>query len=100
MDYLFVYGTLKDPKIRKQLTGKYFNSSQGLLKKYLLNNIDIDGVIYPIIEYTGKDEDIVAGEYFVIDEVDLKKFDVYEGAEYRRIKVTLDNLLETWIYCK
>ena len=100
MDYLFVYGTLKDPELRKQLTGKYFNSSFGRLRKFISSEIVIEGISYPIIEYTGKSINFVDGEFFVVNDNDLKIFDIYEGDEYRRIKVVLEDSNEVWIYCK
>ena len=53
---------------------------------------------HPIVAFTGKNEDRVAGALFEISEAELAHADAYEVAAYVRVKAPLASGLEAWVY--
>jgi gamma-glutamylcyclotransferase (GGCT)/AIG2-like uncharacterized protein YtfP len=101
IEKLFVYGTLRDTDIRRELTGKgYFVAASAMLQGFVMEQLNLDGETYPIIRFTGNPEDTIQGEVLDVDHNDLLAFDVYEGPEYTRERVKLENGMVAWTYCK
>jgi len=86
---LFIYGTLrKEAKSHiKPSTSLGLDSVQGKI-------YDVNGH-YPGFKH-GKGK--VIGEVVEISEDNLDLIDAYEGVDYKRVKITTDEGVETWIY--
>ena len=96
--YLFVYGTLKDPKVQKKIIGRVIDSKPDILVGYKKSTVIIDGVIYPIL--IRHQNGIIKGEILNLSQLELEKVDLYETDTYRRIKVILKSGVEAWVYVK
>ena len=53
---------------------------------------------HPIVAFTGKNEDRVAGALFEISHAELAHADAYEVSAYVRVKAPLASGLEAWVY--
>ena len=53
---------------------------------------------HPIVAFTGKSEDRVAGAVFEITDAELAHADAYEVAAYVRVKAPLASGAEAWVY--
>ena len=53
---------------------------------------------HPIVGFTGRNEDRVAGAVFEISDAELAHADAYEVAAYVRVKAPLASGLEAWVY--
>jgi gamma-glutamylcyclotransferase (GGCT)/AIG2-like uncharacterized protein YtfP len=96
--YVFAYGTLRIESVRRELLGYSLASYPAMLKGFSLSTIVLDNTEYPIIIETPDSQEVIEGEYFEVDQSDLKKLDDYESSAYRRIKVTLENQIVSWVY--
>jgi gamma-glutamylcyclotransferase (GGCT)/AIG2-like uncharacterized protein YtfP len=96
--YVFAYGTLRLEKIRNELLGYGTSSLPAQLKGFSMGSIILDNIKYPIIMENPDSYDIIEGEYFAVEELDLEKLDNYESAAYRRKVVTLENGIMAWVY--
>jgi gamma-glutamylcyclotransferase (GGCT)/AIG2-like uncharacterized protein YtfP len=95
---VFVYGTLRDSRVRRDILGYNPNAFPGSLKGFHLSSIQLDGICYPIlIEEIGCQEK-VSGEYFEVDDKGLALLDLYESEAYRRKEVTLEEGIKAWVY--
>jgi len=93
---LFIYGTLADPGIQKEVWGRKTESIPDILKGYKKSEIKIDGEIYPLIipDETGE----VSGLVIEVTDEELKKIDEYETGAYKRKKVILESGASVWVY--
>jgi gamma-glutamylcyclotransferase (GGCT)/AIG2-like uncharacterized protein YtfP len=96
--YVFAYGTLKLENLRQELLGYETPSFPGILKGFSMSSVILDHIEYPIIMENPDSCDIIEGEYFAVEEPDLKKLDIYESPAYRRIQVKLENGIAAWVY--
>jgi gamma-glutamylcyclotransferase (GGCT)/AIG2-like uncharacterized protein YtfP len=96
--YIFVYGTLRLENIRRELLGHETLSTPGRLKGFSMDAILLDNIEYPIIWKNTASTEVIEGEYFEVNENDLKKLDVYESSAYKRILAELENHLFAWVY--
>ncbi len=97
MEKLFVYGTLKDPVIRRKAVGRAFSGAPDSLKGWRKTEFFVDGEDYPVIV---PDEDgIVDGLIFEVTPAELKTLDDYEE-EYKRIEVVLKSGARAWAYVR
>lgn len=97
MQNLFVYGTLKDPKVQKEVIGREVEAKEDILKGYSKGEIIIEGKIYPIlVKGTGE----ISGLVLQVTNEELKKLDEYETAAYRRIEEKLKSGITAWVYVK
>jgi gamma-glutamylcyclotransferase (GGCT)/AIG2-like uncharacterized protein YtfP len=99
MEKLFVYGTLRDKSIRKKITGKAI-PSLGVFKLdgYKLSGIVIGGTEYPIIFNDPNSNELIEGELIEVSESELSLLDEYEGSEYSRTRIELQNGHVVWAY--
>jgi gamma-glutamylcyclotransferase (GGCT)/AIG2-like uncharacterized protein YtfP len=94
---LFVYGTLQDPEVQTRVFGRVTAGSPDTLDGYFKSSISIGGNVYPIaVETAGA---AVSGRVLDVTAAELAQMDIYEGAEYRRIRVRLRSGREAWVYC-
>lgn len=95
---LFIYGTLADPKIQKQVWGRITKTTPDILQGYKISEIEIEGEIYPLIIPSKFSE--VNGWIIEITNKELEKIDEYESNSYKREKVTLKSGTIAWVYLK
>jgi gamma-glutamylcyclotransferase (GGCT)/AIG2-like uncharacterized protein YtfP len=99
MEKLFIYGTLRNKDIRQKITGRdILSAGQAKLEGYLLSKILIGETEYPIICNSPNANEWVEGEIIEVSKPELLLLDGYEGEEYRRIKVKLQNGMSVWAY--
>lgn len=96
MERLFVYGTLRDPNIQQRIIGRVVAGTPDILAGYRMGSIRVGDEIYPII--TPDDEQRVNGWVLELTQDELFNTDDYEGAEYQRVRVTLESGIDAWVY--
>jgi gamma-glutamylcyclotransferase (GGCT)/AIG2-like uncharacterized protein YtfP len=99
MEIVFVYGSLRDKGLRKEICGREINTKQvDILKGFDLSSVQ-DGVkSYPIIIQNDLSDHVVNGEIIELTESELLLIDVYEGSLYRRKKIPLESGESAWVY--
>ncbi len=97
-EQLFVYGTLKNPKIQKEVIGKVIRGTTDVLIGYEKKEILIDGEIYPVIVENNISS--VKGLVIIVTKKELKRIDKYEGINYKRKNAILRNGNSVWAYTK
>jgi len=96
--FLFIYGTLRDPKIQKIVFGRITKGQRDSLEGYRESEIEIQGEVYPaLIPSNG---DFVGGLVIEITPTELVKIDEYETAAYIRTQVNLKSGRKAWVYKK
>lgn len=95
---LFVYGTLKEPKLQIKVIGRKPESSPDVLIDYKKSKIKINNKIYPIS--IQKKNSSVSGLVISITTKELKIIDEYETNAYKRKKVVLESKRNVWVYLK
>jgi gamma-glutamylcyclotransferase (GGCT)/AIG2-like uncharacterized protein YtfP len=92
MEKLFVYGTLKDPKIQMHLVGRTIPGIPDQVHGYRSHDI----LDYPtaLPDPTGH----IIGLVLTVTPEELARFDEYEGANYIRVQVTLASGPTVWMY--
>ena len=100
MEKLFVYGTLKDPKLREQVLHIHVNGNRDLLTGFRLKDTRIGDEDYKIIEEDSDSSETIEGLVLELDMNKLRLLDTYEGKDYRRKKVKLASGSEAWAYIK
>lgn len=89
-DYIFVYGLFRDQS--KPMLGDAIHCG----KSYISGKLFKVNEFYPgwISEGVGK----VWGDVYLFDSNLLTEMDIYEGDEYRRVKVVTSSDLQCWVY--
>lgn len=100
MENLFVYGTLKDPNVRKEVIGRVVEGHQDTLKGYKKSEIKIHDKVYPIVVPCSDPGSSVKGLVFPVTPDELKLVDKYETDAYQRQKVVLRSRKSAWVYQK
>jgi gamma-glutamylcyclotransferase (GGCT)/AIG2-like uncharacterized protein YtfP len=99
---LFAYGTLNDPEIQLKLYQKKLKGKPDQLSEYYLSTVtqNENNILntYAIAIYSGKQSDIIPGMVYEITQQELEATDIYEGPEYKRVRVQLQSGLTAWIY--
>ncbi|WP_133135363.1 gamma-glutamylcyclotransferase family protein [Legionella rowbothamii] len=107
MEKLFCYGTLQYESVQLASFGRKLAGAPDSLLEFELFLLTIsDPVIvaisgeadHPVIRYTGRTSDKVAGMVFELTPEELKQADLYEVADYKRIKVQLESGMFAWVY--
>jgi gamma-glutamylcyclotransferase (GGCT)/AIG2-like uncharacterized protein YtfP len=98
MNKLFIYGTLINPKIQKNIIGHIIDGIPDILKGYEKSVIEIDNEKYPII-IPDKNK-MVNGFIIEVSDDELRKIDKYEGVEYKRTEIISQNGISAWVYKK
>lgn len=97
-EFIFSYGTLRDPEVQKKIIGRTITGKADLLKGFSKSTIQLSGKAYPIIAADQKG--IIKGMILRVTSEELKKIDKYETTAYRRAKVILESGKEAWVYQK
>jgi gamma-glutamylcyclotransferase (GGCT)/AIG2-like uncharacterized protein YtfP len=98
MEKLFTYGTLQDPAVQMAVFYRVVEGIPDTLDGYFKSEIKIGFGVYPII--IPDPDSYVEGQFIEVTPEELALIDRYEGAEYRRIAVTLKSGVVTWVYSK
>lgn len=107
MENLFSYGTLRYAKVQISTFGRKLKGHADLLPGYCLKTIkitDSDVIeksgedVHSIIEFSGNPKDQISGMVFKVTLEELEQADLYEVADYKRIKVRLLSGLYAWVY--
>lgn len=95
---LFVYGTLKIPKVQKRVIGRIVEGISDVLEGYKKSAIEIGGKIYPNLNLAADRKGAIKGLVLTLTKEELKKTDEYETSAYKRLKVTLKSGQTAWVY--
>lgn len=95
---LFVYGTLKESKVQREVIGRAVKGVSDILDGYRESEVQIDGETYPIIEQHSNSS--VDGLALSVTKDELKCIDKFETEAYKREKVKLRSGISAWAYQK
>ncbi|WP_131794570.1 gamma-glutamylcyclotransferase family protein [Fluoribacter gormanii] len=107
IEKLFSYGTLRYEAVQLSNFGRKLEGEVDSLPGFGMSKVKIkdSSVIatsgeeeHPIITYTGRSADNVAGMVFDVSTEELEKADSYEVADYKRVKVKLASGISAWVY--
>ena len=107
MEKIFSYGTLQYEAVQLASFGRKLKGVPDSLLEFelLLLTISDPEVVaisgnadHPVIRYTGRTSDKVAGMVFELTPAELEQADTYEIADYKRIKVQLESGTFAWVY--
>ena len=107
MPKLFSYGTLQQEDVQLATFGRRLTGVSDALVGYRQSMVAIQDpevvrtngkTHHPIVAFTGKHEDRVAGALFEISDAELAHADAYEVAAYVRVKASVASGLEAWVY--
>lgn len=107
MPNLFSYGTLQQEEVQVATFGRRLAGQPDALTGFeqSLVRIDDPAVVeasgkshHPIVAFTGRDGDRVAGTVFEITAAELASADSYEVAAYRRVEARLASGRRAWVY--
>lgn len=87
---VFVYGTLRQPLVRRLVTGKWIDTREASLPGFAQQGLDLERRPGAVTE----------GEVFTVAAPTLARLDRYErlGIRYERVPATLANNEEAWVY--
>ena len=106
-ELVFSYGTLQLEAVQLATFGRKLVGTADVLPGFAQSMMKIDDpdvvatsgkTHHPIVAFTGRDSDSVAGTVFRITVKELQHADEYEVAAYRRIAVTLRSGARAWVY--
>ncbi len=97
MEKLFVYGTLTAPARQRAIIGRAAASAPAALDGYHKDEIRLGLHTYPIARPRAGAR--LEGLVLEVTEAELALFDRYETDAYRRVRVTLADGAEAWLYC-
>jgi len=96
MESLFVYGTLRDPRVQKKAMGRAVKGMPGVLVGFRKTRVKIDGEFYPIIKRSPGSS--VKGIALLVTRKELLLLDDWESENYGRKKVRLKSGKSAWVY--
>jgi gamma-glutamylcyclotransferase (GGCT)/AIG2-like uncharacterized protein YtfP len=104
---LFSYGTLQYEAVQLSTFKRKLQGTPDVLTQFRIAYIQItdpDVVamsgdsVHKTLLYTGDVNDQVPGVVFLISPDELQQADVYESADYKRVKVKLRSGAAAWVY--
>lgn len=99
MEKVFIYGTLRDPEIRRKVTKRIIPSGvPDKLYGFTLSSVSDYGETYPIIVADKESKQGIDGEIIEVTKTELTLLDYYEGDLYKRTIVKLFSETEAWVY--
>jgi hypothetical protein len=105
-NWLFSYGTLRQPEVQEEVFGRRLQSHEDVLRGFTVETVRIldEAVVavsgsaeHPILR-RGAAEDRIEGLALAINDEDIAKADAYETADYRRISVLLASGRRSFVY--
>jgi hypothetical protein len=108
MPYLFSYGTLQQESVQLASFGRTLKGRPDRLpgwRRQMVEVLDaevfcLSGERFHPILVPGEDDDEIAGTVFEVSEDELKRADIYEVDDYKRIAARLKSGLEAFVYVK
>lgn len=106
-ELLFSYGTLQIDAVQLSTFGRKLVGTPDALPGFAQSMMKIEDAEvvatsgkthHPIVAFTGRDTDTVAGTVFQITEEELRNADKYEVAAYKRIPAILRSGARAWVY--
>jgi hypothetical protein len=106
-EWLFSYGTLRDPAVQLATFGRELDGHPDGLVGYATRWLEItDAAVlatsgqthHPIVVRTGLDSDVVDGHVLRLTAAELAAADEYEVADYRRVLARLSSGTDAWVY--
>ncbi len=96
MENLFIYGTLRDPKVQMSILGHVLSTQKDVLVGYSKKQIEISGKLYPIAfpDNTSR----IRGKVVEVAKKELDILDKYETKAYKRTKARLVSNKIVWVY--
>lgn len=95
-EFLFVYGTLKNPAKRKKLLAREVTGDDDILEGFTLGSIAVDGEQFPLAVPLA--EGHLEGLVIKVTKEELETLDQYQTNAYQRKKVFLKSRKEAWVY--
>ena len=97
---VFAYGTLTDNLTRSIVLKRQVNIAQNSLCGFSMSSIKIEGVEYPAIIKSVKNDMVIKGIIFMATPEEIERIDKYETESYKRVQVTLVDDTMAWTYIK
>ena len=106
-ELVFSYGTLQLESVQLATFGRTLAGTADELPGFAQSMVKIDDpevvatsgkTHHPIVAFTGRDADTVAGTVFRITPEELQNADKYEVSAYKRIAVMLRSGARAWVY--
>lgn len=97
LNRLFVYGTLREARVQDSVIGRRVVGRPARLYGYTKDSIRQGLSVYPILA-AADPRQFVDGEVLDLTTQELERTDEYEGAPYRRLRVTVDSGDACWVY--
>lgn len=95
---LFIYGTLIDQEIQKEVLGRITKTIPDVLRGYEKSEIEIEGEKYPLIAPNPLGR--VEGLVIEVTKDEFRRIDEYETDVYKREMIVLESGLLAWVYLK
>jgi len=96
---LFVYGTLRDPRIQRKVFGRSAKGTSAVLRGFTRAPVRIDGTRYYCIKPSRGRH--VRGLILLVTKKELSRIDRYEETTvYARRRVIFADGTSTWVYSK
>lgn len=108
-ELLFSYGTLQLEKVQLESFGRELNGTKEILTGYKLEQLQIidrtvleksEQEFHPIAVPSKDPNDRINGTLYEISTDELKQADLYEVADYKRVKATFQSGKQGWVYIK
>lgn len=108
-ELLFSYGTLQLEKVQLESFGRKLIGKKEILQGFVVEQLRMtdqevldksEQEYHPIAIPTNNKDDEIEGTLYEISEQELKQADLYEVADYKRVKVTFVSKKRGWIYIK
>lgn len=93
---LFIYGTLRDPKILKKAMGRLEKGIPAVAVGYKRGTIQFEKESYPFIRKNKNST--VRGKLLFVTSKELKRLDIWEAKFYKRKKVKVKGEKSAWAY--
>jgi gamma-glutamylcyclotransferase (GGCT)/AIG2-like uncharacterized protein YtfP len=92
---IFVYGSLLDNKLRRNIIGRDIEGKSDILEDYIIDTHSVLNAYPTIIKLEGG---FVNGKVFKVTDSDIEKMDRYETHYYKKIEVTLKSKVMSLVY--
>lgn len=96
MENLFIYGSLRDPKVQMSIIGRTLSTQNDILVGYSKKQIEISGKLYPIAFPDSASK--IRGKVVQVTKKELELLDKYETKAYQRTKARLVSNKIVWVY--
>lgn len=104
---LFSYGTLQKEQVQMETFGRLLQGEKDILSGYKLSMLEITDPevlrksgqkYYPVLKFSGNNDDQVEGVLFEVTEAEILQADEYEVDDYQRIETVFKSGKKGFIY--